>query len=115
MQKTACHGLLFCLVEIIKLGAFPHEDVTPLWAPTLLSSAGTGAHVEHGGCWSSSPSWPAASVPSTSTGCTQETLNVKIPGRGTGRKQQQYGLKQLNVVFHQCGGQLLAGKGRGLY
>lgn len=82
-----------------------HLRGVPLCSAVLTQVSSPGA------AWTLSPSWPAASV----LILTQQTLNVKIPGRGRGREQQQYGLKQLNVVFHQWGGQLLTGKGHGLY
>lgn len=75
---------LFC-------AACPHEDVTPSQVPGLLISAATGARVEHGGCWTSSPpSQPTSSVlPPPTMGCTRRTLNVKVTGRGRGRKRQK--------------------------
>lgn len=67
------------------------EDIIPLWAPSLLSSAGNSVHVERMGCWTSwFPSRPAFCIlPTPAMGCTQQTANVNVTGRERGRKWQE--------------------------
>lgn len=86
------HGVLLCSAVLAQV---------PVW-----STGAAAPHPHHG------------QLPLSSHhqhGLHSAATEREIPGRGRGRKQQNYGLKHLNFVFHQCGGQLLTGKGRGLY